>query len=192
MWSYLWQHKLTCSKNCIQERDWLKVSLICSIHHIKGLKLAGSKCDALHSWRRHQHQWRWRWWDGGELPPANPILIFCTRPRLPVFCPPLLQEAQNAKTFHWGIMSMALLDDTKMENLFRIISGDGLLFVKAHALSTWPQKCLCYVVRLWNLSLGPTSPKTSSWKYSFKSVLVVVISSLRLSRQGKGGMPADV
>ena len=43
---------------------------------------------------------------------------------------------------------MALLDDTKMENLFRIISGDGLLLVKAHALSTWPQKCLCYVVRL--------------------------------------------
>ena len=39
---------------------------------------------------------------------------------------------------------------------------------------------------------GPLAPKTSSWKYSFKSVLVVVISSLQLSRQGKGGMPADV
>ena len=129
MYLYLWLYKLTCSKYCIQERDWLIVSLLCPIHHIVGLKLAGSKCDALHSWGRHQ--WRWRWWDGGELPPATPILIFCTRPRLPVFwAPPSpLQEAQNAKTFHWGIMSMALLDDSTMENLFRIISGDGRLLV---------------------------------------------------------------
>ena len=95
MYLYLWLYKLTCSKYCIQERDWLIVSLLCPIHHIVGLKLAGSKCDALHSWGRHQ--WRWRWWDGGELPPANPILIFCTRPRLPVFWAPPLPPARSSK-----------------------------------------------------------------------------------------------
>ena len=51
------------------------MSLISStiIHH---MRLAGSKCDALHSRRRHQ--WQWRCWDAVELPPApgsNPHIL---------------------------------------------------------------------------------------------------------------------
>ena len=40
------------------------------------MRLAGSKCDALHSRRRHQ--WQWRCWDAVELPPApgsNPHIL---------------------------------------------------------------------------------------------------------------------
>ena len=77
---------------------------------------AGSKCDALHSWRRPR--WRWRWW----IATGGSILIFCTRPHLSN--PASLPQRIEMEKLSWAIINQEHFHLTSVKWTFVHIGKD--------------------------------------------------------------------